>query len=147
MPCTGAVSSTCTGILTGEACGPAKTVIPGIPALDGLNFQSDGTSLTVSWATDISYPTQFVRGQLREADGIGYALAGFQLAVRNDGSFVFLELTPDTEYRVWLRVEDDTNATQWITLRVTTTPGLDVDINFILHDGEVVVHRGELVIF
>ena len=145
--CPAATSSSCTGLNTGESCGPLKAIVPGFPPIEGLTISSDGTSITVEWDTSVSYPDQLIRTHIRELATIGYPPEGFKHTPRNDGEVTHGGLQPDTEHRIWMRVEDDTQASSWLTFRIFTTPGSSVPLDFVLHQGEAVFHIGEIVTY
>jgi hypothetical protein len=147
MACTGAVSSTCTGHATGEACASIKTLVTTLSPLATLVLTISGTTATLTWATGTSYPTHLVRGHTRKIDATYDVANAFELVARDTGALVFSNLTAGAEYWIWLRVENATQVAAWIVFSMTATPGSAIPLDFVLYDSDLVTHQGELVIF
>jgi len=118
MPCTLAPDGSC--------------IAPKIPSeldpLFGLSLVSYVGYFTISWDTNISYPDQSIRILYRERGGSDY----FPMlhVSRDSGTAIsVLTLTPNSTYDVWLRVEDDTGAAEFIHTSVQLSyPSLDFGI-------------------
>ncbi len=147
MACLGAVSNICTGHSTGEDCASEKQLVTSLPALESLVLTVVGTSAVFTWATGTSYPDQLVRGHIRKTDATYNIANAFELEARDVGTLTFLNLTAGADYKVWLRVENETQVSPWVVFSIVATPGTPTPLDFVLHDSDLVTHQGELVIF
>ncbi len=145
MVCTGATSSTCTGIATGEDC-----VLKTPATLTDLVVESSeiaGTMFTISWSTTVSFPAEIIRLHLRSVAVVsGYSPLDIELISRDIGEASF-EVVIGQEYYIWLRAETDTGHGVWYFGTFLAEEGVLEVPTLVLWQGAVVTYGGEQVVF
>lgn len=125
-------------------CLPFKTAGQ-LPPLEGVYLTGHNDSLSMTWATDVSYAGQTVTVLLRPQSG--GPLSRRIVSARNAPPITMPDLDVSKTYVIYYRVEDATTYGVWNTVLGYTEDGWSSSSELISFDNQQVIHEGHVVVF